>query len=122
MSRIKKLGILGLGAWLMRVCFQAVPLGQDPAAAAAPPRAVYDWQDATSSLFAAGGAQPAIVHRWDLNQELCTQQVLPPLLAKDPLVFAVACKCTAQWQCCYPFYVSLRQAAGSFNSLPTRPV
>ena len=54
---------------------QAVPLGQDAASSAPPPRAVYDWQESSSSLFAAGGAQPAVVHRWDLRQELCTQQV-----------------------------------------------
>ena len=68
---------------------QAVPLGQDVSSIAPPPRAVYDWQESSSSLFAAGGAQPAVAHRWDLRQELCTQQVFPPTIAPEPATYVV---------------------------------
>ena len=56
---------------------QAVPLAQPGASsgACAGHKTVYDWQERSGSLFAAGGAQPAVVHKWDLQSELCTQQV-----------------------------------------------
>ena len=38
-------------------------------------RAVYDWQEEGGMVFAAGGGQPAVVQQWDLQQELCVQQV-----------------------------------------------
>lgn len=57
---------------------QAVPLATIGAAPGPAPRAVFDWQERSGSLFAAGGAQPLVVHRWDLCQELCTQQVRDP--------------------------------------------
>ena len=41
-------------------------------------RAVFDWQEHTGSLFAAGGAHPSVVHKWDVQQELCTQQACSP--------------------------------------------
>lgn len=63
---------------------QAVPLaagGEGPVSAVPAPTA-YEWSEHLNNgtLLAAGGSLPDTVHLWNLQQELCVEQVARPSL------------------------------------------
>ena len=57
--------------------FQAVPIPQTHEEQSSVSKCVYAWQEQTGCLFAAGGFQASNIHRWDVQQELCTEKVRP---------------------------------------------
>ena len=65
-----------------RVHVQAVPLGTSSAAPAgdgAHSPSTYEWSEQLSdgTLLAVGGGAPSTVHLWNLQQEICIEQVWP---------------------------------------------
>lgn len=53
--------------------------------------AMYEWQSSRDLLVAAGGTTPATAHVWNLEREMCQDQVTGIL----------RCYCSAAWLQCH---------------------